>query len=262
MNDLDDAYANRAYIDRADDYPPRWEAAAQVFRASLGDRARIGLSYGAGDREVFDLFHPQGAVLGTLVFIHGGYWRMFDRTSWSHLAAGAMARGWSVAMPSYDLCPQVRIGDITAQISAAVQAVAALTEGPISVTGHSAGGHLTARMVDPAVLPADMAGRLHAVVPISPLSDLRPFLRTSMNEDFGLSMADAEAESPIYTKNRHTARVAVWVGADERPVFLDQARWLSEAWGEDMVIAPGRHHFDVIDALEDPASNLVRLLTG
>ena len=124
MTELDDAYANRAYIDGADDFPPRWEGEAQAFRDALGDRARVGLPYGEGARHVFDYFVPEGEAQGTLIFVHGGYWRMFDQTSWSHLAAGALARGWAVAMPTYDLCPDVRISDITRQIARAVRAVA------------------------------------------------------------------------------------------------------------------------------------------
>ncbi len=262
MTDLDDAYANGAHIDGADAYPPRWAQAAAQLRADLGARAQTGLAYGTGPRQVFDLFSPPEPAQGTLIFVHGGYWRAFDRTSWSHLAAGALARGWSVAMPSYDLCPQVHISDITRQIATAVTRIADQTQGPISLSGHSAGGHLVSRMLDPAILPATVAARFHAVVPISPLSDLRPLMQTAMNDDFRMDMAEATAESPLLMDKRHPARVAVWVGAKERPALVDQARWLSEAWHADLVLAPDHHHFDVIDPLADADSNLTRLLTG
>jgi outer membrane protein TolC len=42
----------------------------------------------------------------------------------------------------------------------------------------------------------------------------------------------------------------VWVGGQERPLFLWQARLLSERWGCGWSVEPGRHHFDVIDGLE------------
>jgi acetyl esterase/lipase len=260
--ELDDAYANGAYIENADAYVPRWTANAADMRANLGDRARLALPYGDTERQKFDLFLPKGTPLGTVIFVHGGYWLAFDRSSWSHLAAGPLARGWAVAMPSYDLCPDVSIARITAQIATAVQAIAAQTCGPISLTGHSAGGHLVARMLDRDLIPDLVAKRYRAVVPISPLSDLRPLLQTSMNDNFRMDLAQAEAESPVLMTNRHTPQVTVWVGADERPAFLDQARWLAETWGAGHVIAPGKHHFDVIDPLADPNSNLVQLLVG
>jgi acetyl esterase/lipase len=259
--ELDDAYANAASIGNADAFPPRWQAAAQALRDRLGGTARLGVAYGKDEREKFDLFLPDGAPKGTVIFIHGGYWKAFDRTDWSHLAAGPLARGWAVAMPSYDLCPNVRISQITRQIAAAVQAIAAQTDGPIALTGHSAGGHLAARMLAPALTSPEVAARILTVVPISPLSDLRPLLRTSMNDDLGMDAAEAAAESPVLMTDRIPARVTVWVGADERPAFLDQARWLAEAWGVDCMVAPEKHHFDVIDALENPESELVRILT-
>jgi arylformamidase len=37
---------------------------------------------------------------------------------------------------------------------------------------------------------------------------------------------------------------------------------LSEAWDCPWTVSPGKHHFDVIDALEDPNSPLVEVLIG
>ena len=260
--ELDDAYANGAYIEGAETYPPKWAKAAAAMRDALGERAQLAQSYGPSERQKYDLFLPEGTPEGTVIFVHGGYWRMFDRSSWSHLAAGPLERGWAVAMPSYDLCPSVRICQITLQIAAAVKAIAERTSGPISITGHSAGGHLSARMLDHALLPDPVAQRLTHVMPISPLADLRPLRRTVMNADFHMLEVEAIAESPLLMHNRHDVPVTVWVGGDERPAFLDQARWLAEAWGVGHVIAPGRHHFDVIDPLGDPDSDMVRLLTA
>lgn len=261
--ELDDAYANAAHIPGAGNYPGRWRAAAKAFRDELSaaGRARLDLPYGEGAREKFDLFLPKDAAQGLLVFVHGGYWLDFSRSDWSHFAAGGLASGWAVAMPSYDLCPSIRISGITRQISHAIEAASKLVAGPLSLTGHSAGGHLVSRMLASGVLSQDCAHRLSHVVPISPLSDLRPLMKTSMNADLGLTPQEAEAESPVF-QPAPTVPVNVWVGGDERPVFLDQATWLTEAWACGLTVVPGKHHFDVIDALSDPQSELVILLTG
>jgi len=139
MAELDDAYANAAHIPGSADYPPRWERAAAGLREGLLEQglADLDLSYGDTARQRFDLFHPGGAPQGLLIFVHGGYWLRFDKSVWSHLAAGALSRGWAVAMPSYDLCPQVRIADITAQIAQAVTTAASMVAGPIVLAGHS-----------------------------------------------------------------------------------------------------------------------------
>lgn len=258
--ELDDAYANAAYIPEGESYPPRWQAAAAAFR-DAAQPAELDVAYGPAPRQRLDLFRPEGAAKGLLVFVHGGFWRMLDKSYWSHLAAGALAKGWAVAMPSYTLCPQVRISQITREIAAAVSHAAGAVDGPIALVGHSAGGHLVARMLAKGLLPDAVAGRLSHVMPISPLSDLRPLMQTSMNADFKLDAAEAVAESPIFMGARVDCPVSVWVGGAERPAFLDQARWLSEAWGCALLEDAGKHHFDVVEPLVEPESEmLARLL--
>jgi acetyl esterase/lipase len=162
-------------------------------------------------------------------------------------------------MPSYPLCPEVGLPQITASVARAVVAAADRVAGPVRLVGHSAGGHLVARMTD--VLPAPVAARVAHVVPISPVSDLRPLMHTAMRETLHLSDAVCAEESPALHP-RPERPVTVWVGAEERPVFLDQARWLAEAWQAPLRIDPGRHHFDVIDGLGLPDSPLTNTLLG
>ncbi|WP_099825158.1 alpha/beta hydrolase [Oceaniglobus indicus] len=274
-NDI--AYANADFIPDAAAYPPRWCAAAAASRAALSSegRARLDLPYGDAPRQRFDLFLPGlladentpaggsalGPARGVVVFVHGGYWRRFGKESWSHLAAGALARGWAVAMPGYTLAPEARIAEITREIGAAVTRIAAETAGPIVLSGHSAGGHLVARMLcRDAGLPSDVAARIAGCMAISPLSDLRPLIDTAMNADLRLDAAEAAAESPVLLQKVLDIPLTVWVGADERPAFLDQARGLADAWGGVLRVDPGRHHFDVIDGLADADSPLMRAL--
>ncbi|MHC0053508.1 alpha/beta hydrolase [Actibacterium sp. D379-3] len=255
--DYDDAYANGRHIDGAGAYPPRWAVRAQAFRDTVAT-ARLDIPYGAHPRQRFDLFAPGGAPRGLVMFVHGGYWLRFDKSFWSHLAAGPLAAGWAVAMPSYRLAPEVRVAQITCDIRAALEAAAGLVAGPIRLTGHSAGGHLVARMLCADVGLRDaVAARLARVVPISALSDLRPLLHTAMNANFRMDLIAAEAESPIFRHRVLPVPVTAWVGGAELPAFLDQSRWLADAWPQAALhIAPGLHHFNVIDGLEQADSPL------
>jgi arylformamidase len=259
----DDAYANSAHIPGGAEYPARWAEAALAYRtreATVG-RARLNLPYGDGDREAFDLFYPAGRPAGLMFFVHGGFWRAFGRQDWSHLAAGAQAMGWAVAMPSYPLAPAVRISAITRAVARAVAAAAAEVPGPLALAGHSAGGHLVARMLCPDVgLPRPVAERLVSVMPISPLADLVPLIDTTMNDDLRLDRDEARLESPCHVGDRRMARVHVWVGAAERPAFLAQARLLSNAWSAPLTEEPDRHHFDVIEGLERADSPMLTAL--
>ena len=58
-----------------------------------------------------------------------------------------------------------------------------------------------------------------------------------------------------------TVPFTVVVGENERPAFLSQARHLSETWSCSKIIAKGKHHFNVLDDLENERSGLVNLLT-
>lgn len=255
----DRAYANGAFIAGAEGFPPRWEAAAAGFRAALGARARLGLAYGAGERQRFDLFLPEGAARGLLVFVHGGYWMAFGRETWSHLAGGAVARGWACAMPSYTLAPEARISDMTSEIARACAVAAeALPDVPVVVTGHSAGGHLSARMgcADQSV------PRLRRVVPVSPLAELAPLMETEMQDNLRLDGAECAAESPARLARAAGVDAHVWVGGQERPAFLWQARVLSEEWECGWTVEAGRHHFDVVEGLAEAGSGLVEVCVG
>lgn len=254
----DRAYNNVDFIPDGAAYPDRWTEEARAFReieAAVG-RARLNLAYGTGERQKMDVFYPSGKSHGVVVFVHGGYWLKFDRSFWSHFASGLTERGWVVAMPSYTLAPKARITEIGREVAQAVATVADLVSGPVRLSGHSAGGQLVARVAQPGMLPVPVRARLQKVVPISPVGDLRPLMETSMNADLKVDDAEALAESPTLLPAPGVP-VSVWVGGEERPVFLDQAQWLAEAWKAEQVVVEGRHHFDVIDGLRDPQSDLV-----
>ena len=264
--DWDKAYANGDYIPGSDAYPDRWAAAAAALREGLGDQAQLDIAYGAGDRERLDLFHPGGTPHGLVVFVHGGYWRAFAKSDWSHLAAGPLIRGWAVAMIGYALCPEVRIRDITRQVGAGIELAARRVAGPVRLTGHSAGGHLVARMLcQDTPLSAPVLRRIALALPISGLADLRPLLGTRLNDDLHLDAEEALAESPALSTPYIHAPVICWAGDQERPEFRRQTALLANIWTGMGVRtmhmeAAGYHHFNVIDGLCEPQSDLTNTL--
>ena len=260
---LDDDYANAAYIPNAEGFLTRWEDAARQYREaehSLG-RAQLNQPYGDHPEQLFDLFFPAGRPLGLLIFVHGGYWMRFGRHDFSHLAGGATLKDWAVAVPSYPLAPEASVPEITQSIVAAINAAAVRISGPIVLTGHSAGGHLVARMgqANLGLLEA-VYDRIMRIVPVSPVSDLRPLMQTSMNETLKLTPTTAKAESPALHSKPKKIALHVWVGANERPVFIEQAELLATKWKSTLTLEPSRHHFDVIEGLEDPNSPLINVL--
>ncbi|MEM6897004.1 MAG: alpha/beta hydrolase [Pseudomonadota bacterium] len=259
--DWDDEFANMAHIPGSAAFPDQWAQAAAAFRQS--NAAIPTVPYGAHPREKLDLFLPSGAAKGLLVFVHGGYWLATGREDWSHLAAGALALGFAVALPSYPLAPEARITAITQSVARAIAAAAALVEGPIYLAGHSAGGHLAMRMVsDEGPLPPTIRAQLARVTGISGVYDLRPLRNTKMNATLQLSKAEAAAESPILLKPYTELPLTLWVGSDERPEFLRQSRALHADWvakGAEITLVeePGHHHFSILDGLTQPESPLM-----
>ncbi len=271
ISDWDDAYANGANIAGGDRWPEAWIAPAKAFRDRLAGegRARLDVSYGAAPRNRFDIFLPQREPRGLAIFVHGGFWLRLDKSFWSHLAEGPLAHGYAVAMPSYTLCPDIRISGIVHEVAAAINTIAHEVAGPIFLTGHSAGGHLVTRMIsETSPLDAAVRGRIRNTVSISGVHDLRPMMMTAMNKSLGIDEREARAESPALLEPMAGARLCCWVGAGERSEIIRQNALLANIWtgcgAATMVVEePDRHHFNVIDGLADPDHALTRtLLTG
>lgn len=266
VEDWDDAYANGPNIAGGEKWPEAWVGPAADFRRLAGQSARLDIAYGEHSREKLDLFLPKDTPKGLLVFVHGGFWMRLDKSFWSHLAAGPLAEGWAVAMPSYPLCPEVRVREIAQCIARAVTVAAAEVKGPIRLAGHSAGGQIVTRLLCGGTgLPESVLLRVERVMSISGVHDLRPIMRTRMNDMIGIDAAEALAESPALLEPAVDVPVICWVGANERSEFVRQNALLANAWrglglATDSVDEPDRHHFDVVDGLASVGSPMMRTL--
>lgn len=259
--DYEAEYNNRA---RVPDHPAvlnRWKAAAE---AAVAAHAPETLAYGPGDRQVMDLFSA-GPDAPVAVFLHGGYWQALDKDWFSGIAPAFLQHGVSLAIPSYDLAPAVRLGAILKQVRAAVDLIRARNGGKRPVVfGHSAGGHMAACMLSEA--------RASAAVAISGVFDLGPLIHTSLNTALDLDANEAAALSPIFwpIPDGSTPGGTILdcvVGADESPEFLRQSRMMADHWGNNGVqtryeALPGLNHFTVLDPLFDPESALVRRIVA
>lgn len=253
-------YNNRAGVPENPAIIAGWSRDAAAYRERHAPRS---IPYGPGARHKIDFF-PGDRDDPIVVFIHGGYWQALDSSFFSHLARGLNTHGISVAIPSYDLCPDVTVEDIIHQMRAAARELARLGQSLV-ISGHSAGGHLAACMLAtewPAVdasLPGDL---VVAAYSISGVFDLGPLVETSINKAMRLNHATARAASPLFWNAPGRGSLDAVVGENESAEFFRQSRTIVERWGGAGVATrfgtiPDANHFTAIAPLADPDSPMV-----
>lgn len=259
---LDAAYDNRAAVPH--------HPAILAERKERSDRIRrtrrfsADLRYGAGERERLDFFPAGKRGAPILVFIHGGYWQWNDKEPSSFIVEGPLAHGISVALLEYTLAPAADmdriVGDVDRSIGWLAEHAAELGGDPkrIYVSGHSAGGHLTATLLG----KRSIAGAM----PISGLFDLEPIRLCYLNEAVRLTEDCARRNSPQHHAPASSPPVIVAVGAAELPELVRQSREYAAVLAarglpvEEMVL-PGHDHFSILDELANPEGKLCEALT-
>ena len=269
MIDFEVEYNNRARVPEHPAIFARWARDAGEFRRSHAN-AELRLPYGRREREHIDLFWPSTKRDTPIVlFIHGGYWRSLEPAMFSHVAAGANARGLAVALAGYDLCPDVTVERIIEEVRDAAVLLWRRHGKKLVACGHSAGGHLAACLLATdwkQRAPGLPAGLVPAAFSISGLFDLAPLLQVSMNQDLKLDAAAARRVSPLFWEIPAGARaLEAWVGGKESSEFLRQSRAIAEAWGQKGIAAryvevAGADHFTIVDPLRDPQSAMTERL--
>jgi arylformamidase len=257
--DYEAEYNNRARVPEHPSVMAGWVRDAADYRASHPPRE---LRYSPGERHRIDLFSgdSDGPIV---VFIHGGYWQALDGSSFSQCARGLNAHGISVAVPTYDLCPAVTVGDIITQMRMASRELAKFGHSLVA-SGHSAGGHLAACMLATdwtafdASLPRNLVSAAYA---ISGLFDLPPLVGTSINRALGLDLASAKTASPLFWNPPAHGSLDAVVGGNESAEYFRQSRTIVEAWSRGIATRFGTvadtNHFTAIAPLADPNSSMV-----
>jgi arylformamidase len=262
--DYEAEYNNRA---RVPEYPAHfagWARDAAAYREMHASRL---IAYGPGARNTIDFF-PGDSKRPIVVFIHGGYWQALDGSFFSHLAGGLNAHGIGVAIPSYELCPDVTVEAIIGQMRTMTRELARLGQ-PLVISGHSAGGHLAACMLATdwpaldAALPKDLVVAAYA---ISGLFDLGPLVNTSINNALRLDEATARAASPLFWAAPSRGSLDAVVGERESAEYFRQSRSIVDAWGSTGLptwfgTVADANHFTAIAPLADPDSPMVARLT-
>jgi arylformamidase len=235
------------------------------FEARKSSPCILDIPYGKDADETFDVFLTPNYNAPCLMFIHGGYWRASDKSEFSFIAKEFAAAGAVVFVVNYALAPRVNLETIIEQIHSATVWIYEHAEdyggnpNALYLSGHSAGGHLTAMM-----MTSTWSGHSNTLIQgglsISGLHDLEPLVHASfLNPVLQLDIDRAKAMSPALKKpNGH---IPLWtcVGGDESNEFHRQNQLIAKNWSENFqrdIPMPGKNHFTIMDAMADKNSAL------
>lgn len=268
--ELDQQYNVRAGIPGFQDVFARWASTSAACREA--HRLLADVPYGSHEMQVLDFFPAETSGRPLLVFIHGGYWQSLDKSDFSYIAAPYVARDINVAVVNYRLAPTVQMDEIVADNRDALiwlhrnAAGLGFDNQRMYLSGHSAGGHLTATMLgtDWAAhgMPADL---LKGGCAISGLYDLEPIRLCYLNKVIGLNTEHVTAYSPATNLPVSKVPFILTVGGDESGEYHRlQAEYanLLRARGIPVRVveqADG-HHFDAVDRLGDADNALCKAM--
>ena len=258
---LDAGYNNGAAVANVDAIRADWDARSARVRHSR--RGHFDLAYGTAPRQRLDLFLADRPRAATLMFIHGGYWQMNDKERFAFIAEGPLARGINVANIEYTLAPEARMDRIVEEIGTSVAWLSKHLDdygadpARIYVSGHSAGGQLTAMAMSLGVVKGGLA--------ISGLFDLEPIRLNYLNDKLGLDAAEAQRNSPMFHLPPTAAPLVVTYGTAELPELCRQSVDYAKAWTERglpgrLLPVAGADHFSILESLAEADGALTKAL--
>jgi acetyl esterase/lipase len=235
-----------------------WAAASKALRAQ--HPKHLDLAYGEAGRTKWDVYPATDPRAPCYVHIHGGYWQRGSKEMFACMAEGVLACGWSAALPGYTLAPGARLTQITKELRAALdwfgaQAGAHGIAGPVIRSGWSAGGHLTAFLLDHPRVAAGLA--ISGVFELAPLRD-----SPHVNDNVQLTEAEIETLSPMRLPGVNKP-LAIAYGTNELPAMIASSRDF-HAYRAQAHVAGGlipiakTNHFTILDELRRPNSGLTR----
>jgi arylformamidase len=280
---LDAQYNNRARVPEHADIHAGYQAQADAVLADFD--TRLDVSYGPSAEETLDIYLPkpappasakEGAPTGGMpinVFLHGGYWFSRHKNDYRFLARGMIPSGAALIVVNYALVPSVDLDEVVRQCRAAIawtyRNAVDFGGDPnrLFVSGHSAGGHLTAMMMS-TVWPAlgdDLPGNIiKGGCALSGIFDLTPIPLSYMQETLQFTPDQVARNSPVTLSPSTKAPLIVGVGGDESEEFIRQSQVFAEHWGGPgaiecwMMTLEGINHFTILGEYADPKSVLAQ----
>ncbi|KAH8418783.1 hypothetical protein KR222_002563 [Zaprionus bogoriensis] len=237
---------------------------------------------GTNDNQVVDVFYSDAAEAQPsplLVYIHGGYWQMLDKSNSCSPVGPLVRRGYRVAVVDYNNCPQVTLPQLLEQFTGFLLWLfdyADRTQATsISFAGHSAGAHLLAQLLHvPGLISEQHRRKVQALFFICGVYDLRELWSlepVNPGNIFGLNAHSAAELSPMLwpwaADSPHWPGVKSYVISTkhESVTFIEQSREFAlklSHFGFDVMfkLFDSYDHFDIIEETNDDDSTITTYL--
>jgi arylformamidase len=242
--------------------------AEESRRAKATLKSWLNVPYGKSARERLDIYAAQQAGGAVLIYIHGGYWRSGSKDDNANFVPPFVQRGATAVLVEYDLCPAVTVTDIVRQTRAAIvwvyRNIASHGGDPskLYISGHSAGGHLTAMALAhdwrKEGLPPDI---IKGALASSGVYDMDMVMHVSANEEIRMTPDLARENNPFAHPPLPLCPVIVAVGGAEPEGWKQMSKDYFELCKEhrlkcQYLEVPGANHYTMSEHLGDPQSPL------
>lgn len=246
--------------------------AARARKVRESAKSWLNVAYGSSPRETLDIYAADKPGEPVLVYIHGGYWRSGSKEDNCNFVPTFTERGATVVLVEYDLCPNVTVSDIVRQTRASIAWIYKNimryggNPGKLFISGHSAGGHLTAMALahdwEKEGLPGDL---IKGAVATSGVYDLDMVMKISVQEQACLTPALAKENSPFLHPPVVRCPLVVAVGGAEpkgwQQMSEDYFHFCAQSgMSAEYLVVPGANHYTMSEKLLDEGNPLTQAL--
>jgi arylformamidase len=273
-NEIRREFDMRVAVPDGQDFVARYQQRSEVVRGRLN--AIRDVRYGAGPRQLVDIFPTAAPNAPTAMFWHGGGWRYQSKEHFSYIAEPLVAAGVNAVVVGYDLHPDVTLlrmmDEACEAVAWCVRNAGSFGGDPsrIAVCGHSAGAQLCGMSLAHDFTAEGLPrSPICGALLISGSYDMAPHGRHERYLDMGL--ADVEFVRKVSPSSNPPldprTKLVLAIGSRETSGYIAQAESFYReciARGHDarVLLSPGDHHFSVIERLAEPDHTLTQALIG
>jgi len=250
---LNNQYNTRLQVPDYADYFDRWERQSRQtaeYNTILKD-----IAFGDHPEERLDIFPSRNSHSKTLVFIHGGYWHLLDKSIFHFLAEHFLKYNVTTVLINYPLAPKSFLDEIVVSCRKALRWLHDNIiryngdSNDLFLMGHSAGGHLASMM-----LIEEEAKFVQGMISLSGLFRLEPVMLSYLNDSIGMDRETAIKNSPVFLSPANDCPLLLVTGSDESDEFKAQSEELCQCWQSkcsniELLMVPKKNHYSILDAV-------------